>query len=112
MTADPLAPMADYDEVYGSWVTGGDSPSDDLSPLDTPSDQGERRSGDSGDRSDKREARRTAWTAAELMATDFPEPRWAVPGILAEGLNLLAGSPKCGKSWMALGLGVSVASGG
>lgn len=52
------------------------------------------------------------FTAAELMATTFPEPRWAVPGLVAEGLNLLVGSPKLGKSWLCLGLGVAVASGG
>ncbi|MEJ7703487.1 MAG: AAA family ATPase [Geodermatophilaceae bacterium] len=55
---------------------------------------------------------RTSWTAAELMACDFPEPRWAVPGIIAEGLTLLAGAPKVGKSWLALGLGIAVATGG
>ncbi|MGI5348795.1 AAA family ATPase [Streptomyces sp. CA-250714] len=55
---------------------------------------------------------RTAWTADELMAAEFPEPRWAVPGILSEGVNLLAGPPKVGKSWLSLGLGLSVASGG
>ncbi len=52
------------------------------------------------------------FTAAELMRTTFPEPRWAVPGLVAEGLNLLVGSPKLGKSWLVLGLGVAVASGG
>lgn len=52
------------------------------------------------------------FTAAELMRTKFPEPRWAVPGLLAEGLNLLVGSPKLGKSWLCLGLGISVATGG
>ncbi|MBA4861736.1 AAA family ATPase [Streptomyces sp. PSKA54] len=55
---------------------------------------------------------RTAWTAAELMATEFPEPKWAVPGILSEGVNLLAGPPKVGKSWLSLGLGLAVAAGG
>lgn len=54
---------------------------------------------------------RTAWTAAELMATSFPEPTWAVPGIIAEGVTLLAGPPKVGKSWLSLGLGLSIASG-
>ncbi|MFK4035357.1 AAA family ATPase [Nonomuraea wenchangensis] len=54
---------------------------------------------------------RTSWTADELMAMTFPEPRWAVPGIIAEGLSLLAGPPKVGKSWLSLGLGVAVASG-
>ncbi|WP_432092293.1 AAA family ATPase [Streptomyces sp. bgisy100] len=55
---------------------------------------------------------RTAWTADELMATEFPAPRWAVPGIISEGVNLLAGPPKVGKSWLSLGLALSVAAGG
>jgi RecA-family ATPase len=38
-------------------------------------------------------------------------PKWAVPGIVAEGVNLLAGPPKVEKSWLSLGLGLSVASG-
>ncbi|MGW3245055.1 AAA family ATPase [Streptomyces sp. NPDC001070] len=41
---------------------------------------------------------RTAWTADQLVAAEFPEPKWAVPGILSEGVNLLAGPPKVGKS--------------
>lgn len=52
------------------------------------------------------------WTAAELMATNFPPPRWAVPGLIAEGVNLLAGAPKIGKSWAALNVAVAVAAGG
>lgn len=52
------------------------------------------------------------FTAADLMSTTFPEPRWAVPGLVAEGLNLLVGSPKLGKSWLCLGLAVAIASGG
>ncbi|MFJ9416233.1 AAA family ATPase [Streptomyces sp. NPDC101227] len=59
-----------------------------------------------------RERPRTAWTADQLMAAEFPEPKWAVPGILAEGVSLLAGPPKVGKSWLSLGLGLSVAAGG
>lgn len=51
-------------------------------------------------------------TAAELLARDFPDPRWIVPGLLPEGATLLAGRPKMGKSWLALGLALSVASGG
>jgi hypothetical protein len=46
------------------------------------------------------------------MAAHFPEPKWAVPGILAEGVSLLAGPPKVGKSWLSLGLGLAVAAGG
>ncbi|MFF7202062.1 AAA family ATPase [Streptomyces sp. NPDC008141] len=58
-----------------------------------------------------RERPRTAWTADQLMAAHFPEPKWAVPGILAEGVSLLAGPPKVGKSWLSLGLGLAVAAG-
>ncbi|GAB3869033.1 hypothetical protein GCM10029964_128400 [Kibdelosporangium lantanae] len=54
---------------------------------------------------------RTTWNAAELMAVSFPEPTWAVPGIIAEGVTLLAGPPKVGKSWLSLGLGLSIAAG-
>ncbi|MPY99444.1 MAG: AAA family ATPase [Actinophytocola sp.] len=46
------------------------------------------------------------------MAASFPPPAWAVPSVIAEGVNVLAGPPKAGKSWLALGLGLAVASGG
>ena len=54
---------------------------------------------------------RTSWTAEELMGLDFPTPRWAVPGIVCEGVTLLAGPPKVGKSWMSLGLALDIAAG-
>jgi len=38
--------------------------------------------------------------------------RWAIPEILPEGLTLLAGRPRLGKSWLALSLALSVAAGG
>jgi biotin operon repressor len=51
-------------------------------------------------------------SAAELMDKELPPVRWAVPGVLPEGVTILAGKPKMGKSWLALGLCVSVAAGG
>ncbi|NMH98988.1 AAA family ATPase [Pseudonocardia sp. K10HN5] len=45
------------------------------------------------------------------MTMAFPEPRWAVPGIICEGVTLLAGPPKVGKSWMGLGLALDIAAG-
>lgn len=57
-------------------------------------------------------APRTSWTATEIMAMTFDPPRWAVPGVLAEGVTLLAGAPKIGKSWLSLNLSAAVASGG
>lgn len=56
-------------------------------------------------------SRRTHWSADELLAATFPAPRWAVPGLLPEGLSLLVGPPKVGKSWLALDVAVAVASG-
>jgi hypothetical protein len=40
----------------------------------------------------------------------FPEPCYVVPGYIPEGLTILGGRPKVGKSWMALemALGVSL----
>lgn len=50
-------------------------------------------------------------SAPELMAKEFEPPRYAVPGLLPEGLCILAGRPKLGKSWLGLGLALAVASG-
>lgn len=55
---------------------------------------------------------RRFWNAADLEMAVFPEPRWAVAGVLAEGVTLVVGAPKVGKSWLALNLGVAVATGG
>lgn len=51
-------------------------------------------------------------TAADLLAREFPEPKWAVDGLLSEGATVFAGAPKAGKSYMALGLAIAIASGG
>lgn len=56
--------------------------------------------------------RTTGWTAAELMAVEFPPPKWAVDELIPEGLTIFAGRPKIGKSWLVLGLAVAIASGG
>lgn len=50
--------------------------------------------------------------AQTLTSKRFPEPRYAIPGIVPEGATLLVGAPKRGKSWLLLGLGVAVAAGG
>lgn len=52
------------------------------------------------------------YTLDGLMRTTFPEPRWVIAGILSEGLNILAGKPKMGKSMMSLNLAMTVAGGG
>ncbi len=59
------------------------------------------------------EADRTGpWTATELLAMDFPEPKFIVPGFITEGVTLIGGKPKIGKSWMMLGMAIAVANGG
>jgi hypothetical protein len=55
--------------------------------------------------------RRTRWTDDVLLREEFPAPKWAVPGLLCEGLNLLAGAPKLGKSWLSLGIAAAIANG-
>jgi hypothetical protein len=51
-------------------------------------------------------------SAADLLATEFPEPKFAVYGLFSEGVTLFAGKPKAGKSWCGLGIAIAVASGG
>jgi hypothetical protein len=53
----------------------------------------------------------TTITAGVLLTKENPPARWAVPALLHEGVILLAGKPKLGKSWMALDLCVAVATG-
>src|SRR5215213_728206 len=54
----------------------------------------------------------TTMSATELMRLELPAVKWAVPDVLPEGVTILAGKPKMGKSWLGLGLCVSVAAGG
>ena len=57
-------------------------------------------------------SRRTSWTASDLLGATFDDPRFAVDGLIPEGLTFMCGAPKLGKSWLALGLSVAVAGGG
>jgi hypothetical protein len=54
----------------------------------------------------------TVKSAAKLLETEFAPTPWAVPGVLPEGVTLLVGKPKKGKSWMALGFCEAIAAGG
>ena len=46
-----------------------------------------------------------------LMNQPLRPPDFVVSGLLSKGLHILAGSPKVGKSWLALWLAVTVAKG-
>src|SRR6056297_1163000 len=52
------------------------------------------------------------FSARELQVMEFPPVSWVVPGLLPEGLTILAGKPKLGKSWLALDMACQVAAGG
>ncbi len=81
-------------------------------PEPSPADLGEQAKGTAGTGLALGAPSRVAWTAAELRDWKFPDPRWAVEGILPEGVTLLGGAPKIGKSWLALGLALAIAAGG
>jgi RecA-family ATPase len=51
-------------------------------------------------------------SAAELFNTQFDDIRWIVPGLIGEGLTLINGAPKIGKSWFVLALAISASAGG
>ena len=48
---------------------------------------------------------------ATLMSQPIRPPNFVMDTLLAQGLHILAGSPKVGKSWLALWLAVTVAKG-
>lgn len=48
---------------------------------------------------------------AALMSQPLRPPKFMVDSLLSQGLHILAGSPKVGKSWLALWLAVTVAKG-
>ncbi|MFM9863332.1 MAG: AAA family ATPase [Micropepsaceae bacterium] len=55
---------------------------------------------------------RTGISGATLQFKSFAPIKWIVPDVIVEGLTLVAGKPKLGKSWLALNLGLAVAAGG
>jgi len=51
-------------------------------------------------------------SALDLQKMEFPPVKWAVPGILPAGCNVLSGPPKKGKSVLMLTVCIAVAMGG
>jgi len=54
----------------------------------------------------------TLASAEVLQTMTFPPIKYVVPGVIVEGLTLLAGKPKIGKSWLLLHAAIAVARGG
>jgi hypothetical protein len=63
-------------------------------------------------RREKPKARFVRTNTTTIMATVFPPIRWIVPGYVSEGLALLAGRQKLGKTWLAIDWAIAVACGG
>ncbi len=55
--------------------------------------------------------RSQVFSAADLRRMTFPEVPFVVAGLILEGLTILAGRPKIGKSWLALDVCLGVAQG-
>lgn len=51
------------------------------------------------------------FNGAALLEMDLPEVRWAVPGLLPQGLAILAGGPKLGKSWLIYSICAGIGAG-
>ena len=47
-------------------------------------------------------------TASKLMEIKFSPPQWLIEGLLPEGLSVLSGAPKIGKSWLSLQIALAV----
>jgi len=47
----------------------------------------------------------------EILWTEYPPMRWIVEGLIPEGLTILAGKSKAGKSWLLLQMALAVAKG-
>ncbi len=50
-------------------------------------------------------------TCEEIMTTVYKPIEFAVDGLIAQGLYILAGAPKVGKSWLSLDMCLSIAKG-
>jgi hypothetical protein len=55
--------------------------------------------------------RDNVYTADALQRMTFPPVAFCVPDLIPEGLTLLAGKPKIGKSWFGLDICIAVAAG-
>ncbi len=52
-----------------------------------------------------------AYSASSLYGVQLERPPLIIQGIIPAGLSVLAGAPKRGKSWLALAMGIAVATG-
>jgi len=89
--------LTDYIEAGGSWDEVMDA-FDRITPITSVT-------------SDTFDTSITPMSVADLMERQLPDISWTVEDVLPEGVALLAGKPKKGKSWLALGLCIAVPEG-
>jgi hypothetical protein len=65
-----------------------------------------------GDPEKRAQRQKRVISCFDLAHKELPVSKCIVDGIIPPGLTLLAGKPKIGKSWLALNVGIAVASGG
>lgn len=53
----------------------------------------------------------TGLLASDIINKEMPPIRWAIDGMLPEGLAVLSGRPKMGKSWIALQMAIAISNG-
>jgi hypothetical protein len=51
-------------------------------------------------------------SAAEIARMEFPPISWIVPNLVAPGLTIFSGAEKLDKSWLSMGIGIALATGG
>ena len=71
---------------------------------------------DTADNAWRSPSRKPSWrdhslTAKQLQLKTYPDIKYVVPDLIPEGLSLLVGRPKIGKSWLALDIAISIAAG-
>lgn len=64
------------------------------------------------DKKDPGQFRIKTMSMADLQKLEIQDASWVIPGILPEGLTLLAGRPKIGKSYLLLNICSAVTTGG
>jgi hypothetical protein len=96
-----LAGLPDGGDVY-DWIEAGGS-ADQLAGATELADDWQPEERTDGWQSQ-------VFTAATLRTMVFPPVSYVVSGIIPEGLTILAGRPKIGKSWMALDLAIGISA--
>lgn len=94
--------------LFDPYEDAGQSPTRGVPPVPVPASappNGDRDSRDTPRESLSLHLRDGAW----LSAQHFPPVEWTVPNLIPEGLTLLVGAPKAGKSWLMLSVVVEVA---